>query len=401
MKTRTYSWQGVDHTGARVSGRSDGQSPALVKAMLRTRGIRTTRIHHARRLTSLKLSRGIDAAQLTQLTRHLATLYQAGIPLLHGLDIIAEGSKNPPLVRLLHSLKRDISAGHGLAEALRKHPRHFDTLFCNLVAVGEMSGRLDTLLEQLATFQEKRATLRARMKKAMIYPLLVLMVGLGVSSLLLLQVVPQFEVLFAGMGSELPAFTRMVIDLADWLSEHLVWLTVSLLGLAAGLRQAFRHHRGFHLWLLGIGHRLPVAGPLLQHAAMARFSRTLCTCFAAGIPLAEALGPVARACGNALYEQAILRVRQDLNNGLALSVAMRANPLFPNLCVQMCGIGETSGTLDDMLDRIASHHEQAIDQLMENLTSLLEPVIVLILGLLIGSLVIAMYLPIFQLGDVI
>ncbi|MFD2642083.1 type II secretion system F family protein [Pseudomonas japonica] len=401
MKTRTYSWQGVDRNGARVSGRSDGQSPALVKAMLHKRGIRTTRIRHSRRLAALKLSRDINAAQLTQLSRHLATLFQAGIPLLHGLDIIADGSRHPRMLHLLDALKRDISAGNSLAEALRKHPRYFDTLYCNLVAVGEASGRLDTLLDQLATYQEKRATLRARMRKAMIYPLLVLMVGLGVSSLLLLQVVPQFEVLFAGMGSELPAFTRMVIGLADWLSAHVLALSLSLLLAAMGVRQAFRHNPLFHLWLLRLGHRLPVMGTLLRHAAMARFARTLHTCFAAGIPLAEALLPVARACGDALYEQAIRRLRQDLGNGLALSTAMRANPLFPNLCVQMCGIGETSGTLDDMLNRIANHHEQAIDQLMENLASLLEPVIVLVLGLLVGSLVIAMYLPIFQLGDVI
>ncbi|WP_095154421.1 type II secretion system F family protein [Pseudomonas sp. Irchel 3E13] len=401
MKTRTYNWQGVDRNGARVSGRSDGQSPALIKAMLRKRGIHTTRIHHSRRVSTLKFSRQISAAQLTQLSRHLATLFQAGIPLLHGLDIIAEGSKNTRMITLLHTLKRDISAGHSLAEALRKHPRYFDTLYCNLVAVGEASGRLDTLLEQLATFQEKRATLRARMKKAMIYPLLVLMVGLGVSSLLLLQVVPQFEVLFAGMGAELPAFTLMVIGLADWLSNHILLMATLLLAGGVTVQQAFRRHLKFHLWLLRIGHRLPVVGTLLQHAALARFARTLCTCFAAGIPLVEALGPVARACGDALYEQAILRLRHDLGNGLSMSAAMRANPLFPNLCVQMCGIGETSGTLDDMLERIANHHEQAIDQLIENLTSLLEPVIVLILGLLIGSLVIAMYLPIFQLGDVI
>ncbi len=401
MKTRTYSWKGVDRTGTRISGRSDGQSPALVKAMLRKRGIHTTRIRHIRQLSALKFAQRVSSAELTQLSRHLATLFQAGIPLLHGLDIMAEGSKNPLLITLLRTIKRDISAGHSLAEALRKHPRYFDTLYCNLVAVGEVSGRLDTLLEQLATFQEKRALLRARMKKAMIYPLLVLLVGLGVSSLLLLQVVPQFEVLFAGMGAELPTFTLMVIDLADWLSGHIVMLTIMLVLAAVAVQQLFRRSLVFHLWVLRLGHRLPVVGNLLRHAALARFARTLCTCFVAGIPLAEALGPVARASGDALYERAIRRLRADLNNGLSLSAAMRASPLFPNLCVQMCGIGETSGTLDDMLERIASHHEQAIDQLIENLTSLLEPVIVLILGLLVGSLVIAMYLPIFQLGDVI
>lgn len=401
MKTRTYSWQGVDRNGARVSGRSDGQSPALVKAMLRKRGIHTTRIHNAKRLTTLTFSREISAAQLTQLSRHLATLYQAGIPLLHGLDIIAEGSRSQRMLNLLRELKRDISAGSSLADALRKHPRYFDALYCNLVAVGEASGRLDTLLEQLATYQEKRAALRTRLRKAMIYPLLVLMVGLGVSSLLLLQVVPQFEVLFAGMGAQLPAFTMAVINLADWLSANILLLVLVIGGTVTGVQQSFRRHQGFHLWLLNLGHRLPIIGRLLQNAAMARFARTLCTCFAAGVPLVDALVPVSRACGNAVYEQAIRRLRQELANGLPLSVAMRGNPLFPNLCVQMCGIGETSGTLDDMLERIASHHEQAIDQLMENLTSLLEPVIVLVLGLLIGSLVIAMYLPIFQLGDVI
>lgn len=401
MKTRSYSWQGVDRNGTRVSGRSDGQSPALVKAMLRKRGIHTTRIRHSRRLATLQFSRALNAAQLTQLSRHLATLFQAGIPLLHGLDIIADGSRHPRMIDLLAALKRDIGAGNSLAEALRKHPRYFDTLYCNLVAVGEASGRLDTLLDQLATYQEKRAALRSRMRKAMLYPLLVLMVGLGVSSLLLLHVVPQFEALFAGMGSELPPFTRMVINLADWLSTHLLALGLALLLAALGVRQAFRNNQAFHLWILRSAHRLPLVGTLLRHAAMARFARTLHTCFAAGIPLAEALVPVARASGNALYEQAIRRLRQDLGNGLSLSTAMRANPLFPHLCVQMCGIGETSGTLDDMLNRIANHHEQSIDQLMENLTSLLEPVIVLVLGLLIGSLVIAMYLPIFQLGNVI
>ena len=401
MKTRTYSWQGVDRNGARVSGRSDGKSPALVKAMLRKRGIHTTRIRNAKRLTTLQFSREISAEQLTQLSRHLATLYQAGIPLLHGLDIIADGTRNQRLIHLLNTLKKDISAGSSLTEALRKHPRYFDALYCNLVAVGETSGRLDTLLEQLATYQEKRAALRARMRKAMIYPILVLMVGLGVSSLLLLQVVPQFEVLFAGMGAQLPAFTRAVIGLADWLSANILLLVLLIGGATVGLQQSFRRHRGFHFWLLHQGHRLPIVGRLLKNAAMARFARTLCTCYAAGIPLVDALLPVSRACGNAIYEQAIRRLRQDMANGLPMSAAMRNNPLFPNLCVQMCGIGETSGTLGDMLDRIASHHEQAIDQLMENLTSLLEPVIVLVLGVLIGSLVIAMYLPIFQLGDVI
>ncbi|MDD0974264.1 type II secretion system F family protein [Pseudomonas fontis] len=399
-KTRTYTWQGIDRTGARVSGHNQGHSPALIKNLLRQRGIRPTQVRTQHNF-SLKLPATLSSKDLTQFSRQLATLFQAGIPLLQGFDIIAEGCNNPALQTLVNALKTDINAGNSLADALRKHPRHFDALYCNLIAVGELTGRLDTLLDELATYQEKREALRARMKKAMIYPMLVLMVGFGVAALLLLKVVPQFESLFAGFGAQLPAFTQAVIHLADWLGNHLLLMLGMTVGTVLAARQAYQKRPAFRLWALQHAMQLPILGALLQHAAMARFARTLSTAFAAGVPLLEALGPVASASGNALYEQAIQRLRQALASGSSLSAAMRANPLFPPLSVQMCGIGETSGTLDDMLKRIAGHHEQAIDHLLDKLASLLEPLIVLILGLMVGSLVIAMYLPIFKLGDVI
>lgn len=400
LKTRNYAWQGIDRSGTPISGHCSGQSPALIKALLRNRGIRPTQVNPAHALT-LRLPATLGTQELAQFSRQLATLFKAGIPLLQGLDIIVEGCKHPHLRSLIVTLKADIAAGCGLADALRKHPRHFDPLYCNLVAVGEQSGRLDSLLDQLATLQEKRQALRARLKKAMIYPALVLLVGLGVAGLLLLKVVPQFQVMFAGFGAQLPGFTLAVIQLADWLGQHLLLVFAGAVGLGFGVQRLYQRQPAVRLWALRRGLKLPIAGPLLEHAALARFSRTLATSFSAGVPLTEALGPVAAACGNALYEQAALRLRQDIGSGLSLSSAMRSNPLFPTLCVQMCAIGETSGTLDDMLDRIAGHHETAIDHLLDALASLLEPVIVLILGLVVGSLVIAMYLPIFQLGDVI
>ncbi|WEJ20929.1 type II secretion system F family protein [Pseudomonas sp. SD17-1] len=399
-KTKTYAWQGIDRSGAHVSGHRSGQNSALVKALLRGRGIRPTQVNAARRIT-LQLPASLGAKDITRFSRQLATLFKAGVPLLQGLGMIAEGINNPPLRRLLGTLKNDIAAGCGLADALRRHPRQFDSLYCNLVAVGEQTGCLDSLLDQLATLQEKRQALRARLKKAMVYPALVLLVGLGVAALLLLKVVPQFQAMFAGFGAPLPAFTQAVINLADWLGQYLLWVLGVMLATGFALRRAFEREQAVRLWMLRQGLRMPVLGAVMQHAALARFARTLATSFSAGVPLTEALGPVAAACGNTLYEQAVLRLRQAIGNGLSMSAAMRNEPLFPCLAVQMCAIGETSGTLDDMLDRIASHHETAVDEWLDNLASLLEPMIVLILGLVVGSLVVAMYLPIFQLGDVI
>nr|MDL2423201.1 type II secretion system F family protein [Pseudomonas sp. BGr12] len=328
-------------------------------------------------------------------------MLSSGVALLQALEVVARSASHPALVSLVDALKTDIASGRSLADALRRHPRCFDALYCNLIASGEQSGTLETVLEQVASLQEQRQALRSRLKKAMTYPLIVLLTGLGVSALLLLKVVPQFQAMFSGFGAELPAFTQAVIGLSDWLGDAVGWLLLLTLVSGWSLRQAYRLKPAFRLWCLRSALKLPVAGALLGNAALARFARTLSTSFAAGVPLVEALGPVAGACGNPLFEQAVLRLRKDLANGQSLTQALAYSGLFPPLMQQMCAIGETAGTLEVMLARVASYYESAIEGSLDNLASLLEPLIVLILGVLVGSLVIAMYLPIFQLGSVI
>lgn len=399
-KIHSYNWQGTTAQGAQVSGESRGRSPTLLRAELRKRGIRPIRVERVR--AGLWRKQGtLSARELSQFSRQLASLICSGVALLQAFEVIAQSSSNSALISLLGALKTDISAGSTLADALRRHPRYFNALYCNLIAAGEQSGSLESVLEQVASLQEQRQALHSRLKKAMTYPLIVLLTGLGVSSLLLLEVVPQFQTMFSGFGAELPAFTRRVIGLSDWLGQYVVWLLLGVAASAWGLCQGYQRQPAFRLWCLGLALKLPVVGELLSNTALARFARTLSTSFAAGVPLVEALGPVAGACGNPLYEQAVLRLRKDLASGQSLSQAMASSGLFPRLMQQMCAIGETGGTLDDMLGRVASHYESAIERLLDNLASLLEPLIVLILGLLVGSLVIAMYLPIFQLGSVI
>lgn len=399
-KTYSYSWQGTSAQGAVVTGQSSGRSPALLRTELRKRGIRPARIERVRSAVFQRKGT-LNTRELSQFTRQLASLVCSGVALLQALEVIAQSSSNPALITLIGTLKTDISAGCNLADALRRHPRYFDALFCNLVAAGEQSGSLDSVLDQIACLQEKRQALLARLKKAMMYPLIVLLTGLGVSSLLLLEVVPQFQTMFSGFGAELPTFTRRVISLSDWLGQHFWWMLLFVVGGLWSVCRAYQRSPAFQLRCLGLALKVPVAGALLSNAALARFARTLSTSFAAGVPLVDALGPVAAACGNPLYEHAVLRLRKDLASGQSLSLAMTSSGLFPRLMQQMCAIGETAGTLDDMLARVASHYESAIERLLDNLASLLEPLIVLILGLLVGSLVIAMYLPIFQLGSVI
>ncbi|MBM5460244.1 type II secretion system F family protein [Pseudomonas sp. P66] len=399
-KTYSYHWQGTTTQGAQVSGECRERSPALLRAGLRKRGIRPVRVERVR-AGLWRRSGTLGTAELCQFSRQLASLMCSGVALLQALEVIAQSSSNAALITLIGALKADIGAGSNLADALRKHPRYFDALYCNLVATGEQSGTLERVLEHVACLQEQRQAMGARLRKAMTYPLIVLLTGLGVSSLLLLEVVPQFQAMFSGFGAELPAFTRGVIALSDWLGRYVGWLLLCAVAGVWGLRLAYRRQPGFRLGCLRLALRLPVLGALLSNAALARFARTLSTSFAAGVPLVEALGPVAGACGNPLYEQAVLRLRKHLAGGQSLSGAMAGSEVFPRLMQQMCAIGETGGTLDDMLARVASHYESAVERSLDYLASLLEPMIVLILGVLVGSLVIAMYLPIFQLGSVI
>ncbi|WP_434772581.1 type II secretion system F family protein [Pseudomonas entomophila] len=396
-RNRVFVWQGVNAAGVALKGQRSGRSAALVRALLTREGIRVTRVSTAPPAWLRWPTRQgrVDPAGFS---RQLATMLKAGIPLLQAFEVMSRTTTEPARATLLSSLTREVAGGLGLAEAMQRHPAWFDALYCNLVRVGEQSGTLDRQLEQLADMLEQRQAMIRRLRKAMLYPALLLLVGLGVSALLLLEVVPRFQGLFAGLGGELPPFTQWVIAASEGLAGALGWLLAALAGTLAGARAAWRRRPEVRLWTMRAVLRVPVFGALLSQAALARFARGLATTYAAGVPLLDALGTVARACGDPLHEQAILALRQAMGNGQSLQGAMVGEPLFTPLLVQMVAIGESSGRLDDMLERAAQHYEDQARQTMEQLTGLLEPTIVLILGVVVGGLVIAMYLPIFQLS---
>lgn len=398
--THLYSWRGTDASGATVSGQVSGRSPAYARAGLQRQGIRVVSLRPAGGL-QWRLPKPREKADPAVFSRQLATLLRAGVPLLQAFEVMGRSGCSAGQAALLDKLKRDVGSGLGLADALQRHPAWFDDLYCNLVRVGEQSGTLDRQLEQLAGMLEQHQLLRKRVRKAMLYPLLLLLTGLGVSAVLLLEVIPRFEQLFAGFDTALPAFTQWVIDLSTGLGRFGPLLLSITFGLGFGVARLYRKHAPARLWITARALRIPVFGKLLSQAALARFARTLATSYTAGVPLLDALVTVARACGNDLHEQAVQRLRLGMANGQALNQAMASDPLFPPLLVQLTAIGESSGTLDQMLDKSASHYEEQVRHALDQLTGLLEPAIVVVLGVLVGGLVVAMYLPIFQLGSLI
>lgn len=393
-----YAWEGTNRKGRRVTGQTRGHNPALIKAQLRQQGINPGRVR--RQLAALpSLAPAIKAADITLLTRQLATLLRAGIPLLQAFDIISEGFDNRLVRALVLGLKQEIASGSSLAGALRKQPRHFDPLYCNLVAAGEQSGALETLLERVAVHREKGEQLRAKIKKAMTYPVAVLVVASVVTGVLLIHVVPQFQHLFAGVDSKLPSFTLQVIALSEFM-QHAWWMmALGLVGAGMGLRKTYQTCPDFRHWTDASLLKMPLAGKLLKNSAVARYARTLSTTFAAGVPLVQALDSVAGAAGNEPFKQAIEHMRHDVSTGMQLNQSMASSGLFPGMAIQMTAIGEESGTLDHMLDKVASHYETEVDNQVDTLTSLMEPLIMVVLGGIVGALVIAMYLPVFQLGS--
>lgn len=393
-----YAWEGTNRKGSRVTGQTRGHNPALIKAQLRQQGINPGRVR--RQLAALpSLAPAIKAADITLLTRQLATLLRAGIPLLQAFDIISEGFDNRLVRALVLGLKQEIASGSSLAGALRKQPRHFDPLYCNLVAAGEQSGALETLLERVAVHREKGEQLRAKIKKAMTYPVAVLVVASVVTGVLLIHVVPQFQHLFAGVDSKLPSFTLQVIALSEFM-QHAWWMmALGLVGAGMGLRKTYQTCPDFRHWTDAGLLKMPLTGKLLKNSAVARYARTLSTTFAAGVPLVQALDSVAGAAGNEPFKQAIEHMRHDVSTGMQLNQSMASSGLFPSMAIQMTAIGEESGTLDHMLDKVASHYETEVDNQVDTLTSLMEPLIMVVLGGIVGALVIAMYLPVFQLGS--
>ncbi|WP_434628210.1 type II secretion system F family protein [Pseudomonas sp. Z1-29] len=399
-KTDVYTWEGKDRKGTKMSGELTGQSPALVKAQLRKQGINPGKVR--KKSTSI-FSKGkrIKPLDIALFTRQMATMLKAGVPLLQAFDIIGEGFDNPNMRKLVDEVKQEVAAGNSFAASLRKCPQYFDELYCNLVDAGEQAGALDTLLDRVATYKEKSEALKAKIKKAMTYPAAVIAVAAVVTSILLIKVVPQFESVFSGFGAKLPAFTLMVIGLSEFLQDWWWVLLGGVVGGFFGVKYALKRSQAFRDWRDKWLLKLPLVGTLMYKSAVARYTRTLSTTFAAGVPLVEALDSVSGATGNVVFKRAVQRIKQDVSTGMQLNFSMRTSGIFPNLAIQMTAIGEESGALDDMLDKVASFYEAEVDNLVDNLTSLMEPFIMVILGVVVGGLVVAMYMPIFQLGSAI
>ncbi|WP_044872148.1 type II secretion system F family protein [Pseudomonas sp. LFM046] len=400
LKTMTFAWEGTDKKGSKVRGEISGQNPALVKAQLRKQGINPTKVRK-KSASFLSAGKKIKPLDIALFTRQMATMMKSGVPLMQSFDIIGEGVEKPAMRTLVNDIKQEVAAGNSLANSLRKQPIYFDELYCNLVDSGEQAGALETLLDRIATYKEKTEALKGKIKKAMNYPIAVIVVAIIVSAILLIKVVPQFQSVFANFGAELPAFTLMVIGLSEILQE---WWFIVLLGFfAIGflVQQSHRKSEKFRDWVDRTVLKIPVVGDILYKSAVARFARTLATTFAAGVPLVDALDSVAGASGNIVFKTAVLKIKQDVSTGMQLNFSMRTTGVFPSMAVQMTAIGEESGALDDMLDKVASFYEAEVDNAVDGLTALMEPMIMAVLGVLVGGLIIAMYLPIFQLGNVV
>ena len=397
----TFKWTGTDKRGRKVSGEMGGANIALIRAQLRRQGITPDKVKKKPKPLFGERKKAITPADVAVFTRQLATMMKAGVPLVQAFEIVADGLDNPSMKTLVMSIKVDVEGGTSFANALKRHPQQFDDLFCSLVDAGEQAGALETMLDRLATYKEKTEALKAKIKKAMTYPIAVLVVAFIVTAILLIKVVPQFESMFTSFGGELPAFTQVVVAMSEWAQE---WWFIGLGVIVAAIfsiKQALRRSDKFAYLVDKYLLRAPIVGPIVTNSAIARYCRTLSTTFAAGVPLVEALGSAAGAAGNRLYYDAIKLIQDDVATGQQLQFSMRASGLFPNMVVQMVSIGEESGALDEMLHKAANHYEEAVDNSVDNLTSLMEPMIMSFLGVVIGGLVIAMYLPIFQMGSVV
>lgn len=394
-----FVWEGTDKKGKRIKGKMLAVSEAAVKADLRRQGVLAKSVRKEMQL--FKSGKKVDAADIALFARQLATMLQAGIPMVQCFDIIGNGHDKPSMQKLVLAIKSDIESGTSLHEALGKHPLYFDDLFVNLVEAGEQAGALETLLDKVATYKEKTEALKKKIKKALFYPAAVMVVAVVVTVILLVFVIPQFESLFKGFGADLPAFTQFVIDLSKFVQEKGIYMAI----VAGAGGYAFfyfkKRSRPMRRALDRMLLKAPVVGPIMVKAAIARYARTLSTMFAAGVPLVEALTSVAGATGNIVYEEAVLRIRDEVSTGQRLQRSMESTSLFPNMVIQMIAVGEESGSLDAMAAKVAEFYEADVDAAVDAMSSLLEPIIMAILGVLVGGLVIAMYLPIFKLGAVV
>lgn len=396
----TYLWQGTDKQSNKTKGEIQGSSQALVKAQLRKQGVSPTKVKRKAKDLFGPRKQKIKPSDIAIFTRQLATMMKSGIPLVQSFEIVGESLENPSMRELVGQIRDDVAAGNNFADCIRKHPRHFDDLSCNLVDAGEQSGALETMLDRLATYKEKSEALKAKIKKAMNYPIAVVCVALVVTGILLVKVVPQFATTFSSFGAELPAFTQFVLGLSDLAIAHW-WKVLIAVGVGGyAFKEAKHRSQTFADMVDRISLKLPIVGPILDSSCYARFTRTLSTTFSAGVPLVDALESVAGATGNIVYSTATRKIRDDVTTGQQLNFAIKNTTLFPVMITQMVGIGEESGALDGMLDKCAVYYEAEVDNAVDGLTALMEPMIMAVLGVLVGGLMIAMYLPIFQLGAV-
>jgi type IV pilus assembly protein PilC len=400
-KETQFLWEGKDKRGKKVRGKSLAINEAALRADLRRQGVAATRVKTQGR----KLFGGgggkVTPADIAVFSRQLATMMSSGIPMVQAFEIIGNGHEKPAMQKLVLDVKANIEGGSTLHESLAKHPLYFDTLFVNLVEAGEQAGALEALLDKIATYKEKTEALKKKIKKALFYPIAVLAVAIIVSIILLIFVIPQFESLFKGFGADLPAFTQMVVNLSR-LVQHQGWWIICVIGAAAyGFTYMLKRSRPMQLTMDRIMLKFPIIGPILVKSAIARFARTLSTMFAAGVPLVEAMGSVAGATGNIVYEEAVLRMKDEVATGGRLQRAMENTGLFPNMVNQMIAVGEESGALDTMSAKVADFYEAEVDNAVDAMSSLMEPMIMAVLGVLVGGMVIAMYLPIFKLGQAV
>ncbi|MGK0271688.1 MAG: type IV pilus assembly protein PilC [Cocleimonas sp.] len=391
----TFVWEGTNKNGVKIRGENQATNENFLRAELRRQGISPKTIKKkSNRMTGGKI-KPIDIAQFA---RQLTTMMRAGVPMVQSLELIGTGHEKPAMRELIKKITKDIEGGDDLAGALENHPLYFDSLFVNLIRAGEQAGTLEDMIDKVASYKEKTERMKAKVKKAMMYPVIVVMAAMVVSVIMLVWVIPTFKDIFAGFGADLPAFTLWVISLSEWLQAYWYLPLFGGIGLVTAFTQARRRSKKFHRFVDRVSLKIPLMGVIINKSAVARFARTLSTMFAAGVPLVEAMDAVAGATGNVVYEEATYQIKEDTSKGVQLHVAMTTTQEFPSMVVQMAKIGEESGRLEEMLDKVADYFEEQVDDLVDTLSKQMEPMIMAVLGVLVGGLVIAMYLPIFKLG---
>ncbi|OIO80904.1 MAG: type II secretion system protein F [Gallionellaceae bacterium CG1_02_56_997] len=395
-KEYTYSWEGKDKTGKIVKGEMRAAGQALLSANLRRQGIQVTKIKRAS-----NSNKAITEKDITLFTRQLSTMLRSGVPLLQAFDIVGKGHHNPSVARLLLTIKTDIETGSSLQQAFKKHPLYFDDLYCNLIGAGEAAGILDSLLDRLATYKEKIIAIKGKIKAALFYPIAIIVVAFIITAVIMIFVIPAFKELFSSFGADLPAPTLLIMTISDF---FVAWWWAIFGGIGGGIYAFFyfwKRSRPMQVVMDRLLLRVPVFGELVRKATIARWSRTLSTMFAAGVPLVEAFNSVAGAAGNAVYFDATKSIQREVSTGQSLTVSMQNTEVFPSMVIQMVSIGEEAGSLDAMLSKVADYYEAEVDDAVEALSSLMEPIIMVVLGTLIGGMVVAMYLPIFKMGQVV